>query len=112
MTATGDSMSVLWSLRARKDLRSIGDFIARDKPDAAALWVDGILDAAQRAAVFPGAGRVVPEVGRDDIREVILRTYRIGYQVREDLIVILTVFDGHRLLSKVVIDDERNGRSR
>ena len=42
-------------------------------------------------------GRVVPEEGRPNIREVFLRTYRIVYRVRVGSILVLTVFDGHRL---------------
>lgn len=45
----------------------------------------------------PLAGRIVPEKRRPDIREVFLRTYLIVYRVREDSILVLTVFEGHRL---------------
>ncbi len=43
--------TILWSDRARLDLLEIGDFIARDRPQAAAAWVGKILDAAQRTAL-------------------------------------------------------------
>jgi plasmid stabilization system protein ParE len=41
--------------------------------------------------------RVVPELGRDDIREVLKRTYRIVYRVRGDRVEVLTISEGHRL---------------
>lgn len=44
----------------------------------------------------PLGGRVVPELGRTDVREVFLRTYRIIYRVAGDDIRILTVFEGHQ----------------
>ncbi len=44
------------------------------------------------------AGRVVPELDRDDIREVIVRGYRIVYLVGDASVEILSVFEGHRLL--------------
>ena len=47
---------------------------------------------------MPGTGRVLSELGRDEVREVFLRTYRIVYEVREDAVHMLTVFEGHRLL--------------
>jgi plasmid stabilization system protein ParE len=72
---------ILWSERARCDLLEIGDFIARDRPQAAAAWVGKILDSAQRTALFPSSGRVVPEIDRSDIREVILDNYRFVYQL-------------------------------
>ena len=40
--------AILWSKRARLDLLEIGDFIARDRPQAAAAWVGRILDAVNR----------------------------------------------------------------
>ncbi len=42
--------------------------------------------------------RVVPEFGREDIREVFLRSYRLVYLIGDDAIEVLTVFEGHRLL--------------
>jgi plasmid stabilization system protein ParE len=35
--------AISWSQRARRDLHDIGDFIARDKPEAAALWIGKIM---------------------------------------------------------------------
>jgi addiction module RelE/StbE family toxin len=91
---------IWWARRARRDIREIGDFIARDKPKAAARWVNRIIDAVERVAVFPSSGRAVPEIGRDDIREIILEDYRIVYQIRDDRIIVLTVFEGHMCLSE------------
>lgn len=87
-----------WSHRARDDLRAIGRYIAADDPRAARLWVERLRKRAQLAAVTPDGGRVVPELGRVDIREVFLRTYRIVYQVDASSIVVLTVVEGHRLM--------------
>jgi toxin ParE1/3/4 len=105
MTTSRHPSPVQWTRRARRDLRGIGDFIARDKPDAATQWVGRILASVDRIATFPGSGRVVPEGGRDDIREVILEAYRIVYLVREHNITILTVFEGHKLLPRGVLKD-------
>lgn len=94
---------IWWARRARRDLYQIGDFIARDKPEAAARWVNRIQDAVERVAGFPRSGRLVPEIERDDIREVILENYRIVYQIRDDGIIILTVFESHMRLSERAI---------
>lgn len=96
--------TILWSERARLDLLEIGDFIARDRPQAAATWVGKILDAAQRTALFTSSGRVVPEIDRSDIREVILDNYRIVYQLGETTIIILTVFESHRSIDETLTD--------
>ena len=96
--------TILWTRRARRDLLEIGDFIARDKPGAAAMWVGKILNAVERTALFPTSGRIVPEIDRNDIREVVLGSYRIVYQIWKGQIIILTVFEGHRLLSESHLD--------
>ena len=106
MTGSRRRLPISWTRRAQRDLRGIGDFIARDKPDAAARWVGRILEAVGRRSLFPGSGRIVPEVGRDDVREVVLRNYRIVYQVREGGIAVLTVFEGHQLLDMTAAVDE------
>jgi plasmid stabilization system protein ParE len=92
-------VEIEWTRRARRDVLEIGDFIARDKPMAAAGWVRRLIDTAERVAIFPLSGRVVPEVDRPDIREVVFENYRIVYHVGVTRIAILTVFESHRLLS-------------
>jgi plasmid stabilization system protein ParE len=91
-------MKLKWSDRARRDLIEINRFIARDDPDAARQWIRCLRQRARRAAQMSRAGRVVPEFGRPDVREVLIYGYRIVYLVRRTEIVILTVFEGHRLL--------------
>lgn len=90
--------SIVWTERALADLRAIDDYIARDNPAAAERWVGKLIGTAEAAARVPLAGRVVPEKARADVREVLLRTYRLVYRVRDDGIVVLTVFEGHHLL--------------
>jgi len=92
--------AIEWTERALSDLRAIDDYIAADDPVAAARWVARLIAKAEDAAELPLAGRVVPEKARADIREVFLRTYRIVYRVREGGILVLTVFEGHRLLPR------------
>lgn len=90
-------MRLRWTARAQRDLTAIADYISQDSPQAARAWVEKLRERAQRAAAGPLAGRVVPELGRADVREVFLRTYRIVYAIRDDAIDVLTVFEGHRL---------------
>lgn len=55
---------------------------------------------------MPFAGRVVPELGRDDIREAIVRNYRIVYLIAPNRIEVLTVFEGHQELRRMGLPDE------
>lgn len=94
-----------WTERAANDLIAIGDFIAADNPAAARSWVEKLRQRAVKASKMPRTGRIVPEIARDDVREVFQRTYRIVYRIVDDGIVVLTVFEGHRLLGKLDPDD-------
>lgn len=96
--------AILWSERARLDVLEIGDFIARDKPQVAASWVGKILHAVHRTALFPASGRIVPEIDRSDIREVVFENYRIVYQLSENTIIVLTVFESHRLIDETITE--------
>ncbi|MCC6785451.1 MAG: type II toxin-antitoxin system RelE/ParE family toxin [Planctomycetes bacterium] len=90
-----------WTERAANDLVAIGDYIAADDPTAARAWVEKLRRQAMKASRMPRMGRVVPEIARDDVREVFQRSYRIIYRLVDDGIVVLTVFEGHRLLGKL-----------
>ena len=91
-------MKLRWSIRAKNDLLEIGRYIGRDKPGAARKWVEYLRKGAQRVGDQPNWGRIVPEWNREDIREVVLRGYRVVYLVKDSEIEVLTVFEGHRLL--------------
>ena len=91
--------TIRWTERAATDLLAIGDYITADNPDAAWRWVERLRKRAVKASRTPRGGRVVPEIGRDDVREVFVGAYRIVYRVMPREIVVLTVFEGHRLFS-------------
>ena len=56
---------------------------------------------------FPEHGREVPEYARPDVREVIVRPYRIVYRlVAADEVHILTVHHGARLLRVPAADSD------
>jgi toxin ParE1/3/4 len=89
---------VRWTPQAADDLDAIAEFIARDSPHFAALFVADILQTVDRLADFPESGRVVPEIGEKSIREIIFGSYRIIHRWRSEAIEILTVYHGARLL--------------
>jgi toxin ParE1/3/4 len=97
--------SIQWTVRAREDLVRIGRFFAQDDPRAAERWVLALIATAERAGEMPNAGHRVPELGRDDVRELLLRSYRVVYLVVDDRITVLTVFEGHRRFPTEAVDD-------
>lgn len=101
------ALRVELSPQALLDLEGIADFIARDDLDTALSWVDRLIDRAQRVGAVPRSGRVVPEVGDPDIREVLLRTYRIVYRIEPRRILVLTVIEGHRQLQRSRVKAKR-----
>jgi toxin ParE1/3/4 len=90
-------MKLFWTETAKEDLLSIRRYISSDNPAAANRWVERLRLRARNALDAPLSGRMVPEFFREDIRELIEGNYRIVYQVFEDRLVVLTVFEGHRL---------------
>ena len=91
-----------WSPQSLRDLEAIRAYIAQDSPRYADLMVERIVSAVERLAVFPESGRIVPERNDSTIREVIVRPYRVVYRVRPQLVEIVTVFRGSRLLPDLV----------
>ena len=85
-----------WTNQALADLEAIGDFIARDAPSVAQVFVDNVFEAVKRLEIFPRSGRVVPEIGQEDIREILFGSYRIVHVVSEEEVNILTVFHASR----------------
>ena len=66
-------------------------YIAAERPETAAKWLAGLMDLAERLPRFPRKGRMVPEVGRSAIREVLYGRYRIIYRLDPKQIFIITV---------------------
>ena len=88
---------IVWAPQAVEDVEAIRVYVARDSPHYADLVVERILAAIAQLESSPRAGRVVPEVGDESLREVIHGNYRIVYRFRHDIIEIATVFHGARL---------------
>jgi len=58
----------------------------------------------KRLADFPEMGRVVPEFGRDEIREIVVRSYRVIYRVDagQERIEVIRFWHGARGVPIVV----------
>jgi plasmid stabilization system protein ParE len=89
-------VKVIWSPVARRDLEAIADYIAEDSPARAAVFVDRLIDAAERLATFPRSGRIIPEIGDPNSREMVFGAYRVMYHVEHDAIIIASIVHGAR----------------
>jgi len=81
----------LWTRTARRDLRAIHDFIARDSPHYARQTVRKIRDAAERLGRQFEMGSIVLEWDHPGIREVYAGSYRVIGLLDGNNVRILTV---------------------
>jgi plasmid stabilization system protein ParE len=88
---------IVWAPQAIDDAAAIRAYIARDSSHYADLIVERIVAAIDLLASSPRAGRVVPEIGDESLREIIHGNYRIVYRLRPGAIEIATVLHGARL---------------
>lgn len=93
---------VIWRPQALHDLEAIEAYYLDIAPDFAPLFVAGAFETAARLTNFPRLGRIVPEIGDEDIREVIYRQYRIIYIVIGDTAEVLTVYPSARQFGGLV----------
>jgi toxin ParE1/3/4 len=98
-------MKLFWTETAKQDLIEIRQYISADNPTAAKRWIDHLRQSVRNSLHAPLSGRMVPELAREDIRELIEGNYRIVYRVLDDRIVVLTVFEGHQLLKQGKLED-------
>jgi addiction module RelE/StbE family toxin len=91
-----------WSPEAIEDIESIADYIERDSKFYAKSVVNKIFQSTEKLKEFPKIGRVVPELGREDIRELIVCSYRLVYQVKEIQILIIAVIHSKRQFEDVI----------
>lgn len=75
---------VILSPKAVGDLEAIVRYIALSNPEAARKVGQNLLDKTKELSQFPFRGQIVPEFNSPDIRQVILKPYRIVYRVEED----------------------------
>ena len=92
-------MKLVWTEPAVIDLESIRDYISKDSEHYASLFVEKVITAVEKVAVFPHLGREVPEYKNNDIREVIYYNYRLIYKIMNNKILILAIVHGARDLS-------------
>lgn len=88
---------IIWSDDAIADLSAIVRHIAADNPSAALRTGQAILGSTRLLGEFPLAGRVLPEEGKESVREVIHAPYRVIYELSgDDVIVVLRVWHAAR----------------
>lgn len=89
---------IKWSKDSIDDIKEICRYIAEDSPYYAKLFKDRIFEMVEHLELFPEMGRRVPESDDPSVRELIYKSYRIIYQIKEGHLEIITVLHGSKLL--------------
>jgi len=97
-------VQISWTFQAKDDLKTIAEYIKLDSIRYAKLQVIKIKTRTHILKSHPQAGRVVPEIESEEIRELIEGNYRIIYKVvSNNNVDILTIHHSARDLTKRVI---------
>ena len=90
------SRRVAWSEGARRELDEAIAYIAEDSVDSAIGVLERILAVAESLNEMSGRGRIVPERGDPNIRELLVDPFRLLYQVGKTDITILGILHQRR----------------
>ncbi len=85
---------VIWTDPAWEDLEAAAEYIARDSKYYAAAFVQEMKDAAGSLSDMAERGQVVPEFSDSSVRELLVRPYRLVYQLHPDAVMILAIIHG------------------
>jgi len=89
---------ITWAPEALEALENICQRIELDSSLYASIFVDGIFEYIDIISQQPDAGRIVPEYNHPDIREFFYKNYRIVYRRKLEIVEIVTIFHGARIL--------------
>jgi len=91
---------------AQADLDSLAEYWNAHAPWHTEPLLKRLEAAALRLETLPARGRVVPELRdvRRDIRELIVRPYRIVYRLSDRRVSILAFLDSRRDLRDVLVE--------
>ncbi|MBU1367899.1 MAG: type II toxin-antitoxin system RelE/ParE family toxin [Bacteroidetes bacterium] len=93
-----------WTFQAKDDLKSIAEYISRDSRKYAKLQVLRIKNRTDLLKSQTYLGKIVSEIDKENIRELIEGRYRVIYKiVSEKQIDILTIHHTARVLTRRTI---------
>lgn len=87
---------IIWAEPAWRDLETAADFIGRDSESYASAFVQRVMESATFLTEFAEMGQIVPEIGDETIRELLVNPYRLIYEISDDQVLILALIQGAR----------------
>ena len=88
--------SVVWARRARSDLKLAVAHISESSPDAARTFASATIEAARSLSRLCERGRIVPELGEEGVRELLLGRYRLVYEVFPNQVGVVRIIHASR----------------
>lgn len=98
---------VVWAEPAAADLQELVTYIAAEAPLNARKVLDRIRARAVTLETAPRRGRHVPELrpfGLADIRELVIKPYRLIYRISPHRVIVLAMLDGRRDLDDLLYE--------
>lgn len=102
---------VKWSKPAKIDLKQIHDYIARDSKFYAQKVSLEIVEKSEKLKSFPEVGRIVPETGDPNIRELLIYSYRLIYEVFPNKVEVLALIHSKRNFMKDFLNEQRHEKN-
>ncbi len=93
---------IIWSPTAVADLAEIYEYISRDSQNYAAELLEELMLAPRRFQKFPRIGRIVPEYEIENLRELIIGSYRMVYELMPNTVQIIGIIHGRRDLKSAL----------
>ena len=95
---------IVWTEPALSDLDAIADYIALDKPSAAAALVQRVFALVEQLVAHPERGSRPAELGRKSrYRQLVEPPCRVFYRLDGERVFILHVMRSERLLREDVL---------
>ncbi len=85
---------IIWSALAKEHLREIDAYISQGSPFYAVIFIDRLIASVEKIGLFPKSGRIVPEFGEENLREIFFHKYRIVYSIHDGDVTILAIVHG------------------
>ena len=95
---------VIWAPKALDDLEDLIEFISRDAPMTARRFAQKIIARVEMLKHQPLIGGYVLEDDTRTYREVLQGNYRVIYRVAGELVIVVAVHHGARLLDPEVLE--------
>lgn len=99
---------LIWRARAENHFQSIFDYISSENADAAASYVEAIVEACERLRSFPMSGRTYNK----RYRVLVVRNHLVFYRhaMQSANVIIVAVIDGRRDISVLLRDIDSDER--